>query len=195
MSQWKSMKPHENAFVECITTWWSREMEERAQYQGWNTYLVTFTFNPIAGDRAAPKLKIMQNSVCRFYSTLIKHVVRKPNSIYQMHKRPRMIAAPDYPVFKHEKISLAEARVNDGLHMHAILGVPLKSRLKESVSTHVDGRRHAYIKTPLRNIHFEYVEHDMDHVVDYALKAIKRGRCSWEDLLFLPKSPSELSSK
>ena len=192
MMQSKSMKPQEIALVELITTWCSREMEERAQYDGWNIYLVTFTFNHIPS-RPAVKLKIMQDSVCRFYSTLIKHVVRKPNSIRHMHKRPRMIAAPDYPVFKHEKISLAEARVNDGLHMHAILGMPLKSRLKESVSTHVDGRRHAYIKTPLRRIHFVPIEGNMENVTDYALKAIKRGRCSWEDLLFLPKSPSELS--
>ena len=167
-------------------------MEERAQYEGWNIYLVTFAFDHIPG-KAATKLKIMQDSVGRFYSTLIKHVVRKPNSIYQMHKRPRMIAAPDYPVFKHQKISLAEARVNDGLHMHAILGMPLKCRLKLPVSMHVDERRHAYIKSPLRKIHFVSIEGDMEHVVDYALKSIKRGRCRWEDLLVLPKSASELA--
>jgi hypothetical protein len=106
-----------------------------------------------------------------------------------------MIAGPDYPVFKHEKISLAAARVNDGLHMHAILGMPLKSRLKESVSPHVDGKRHVYIKAPLRKIRFDPIEGEMEHVTDYALKAIKRGRSRWEDLLFFPKSPSELSSK
>jgi hypothetical protein len=105
-----------------------------------------------------------------------------------------MLAAPDYPVFKHEKKNLAEVRVNDGLHMHAILGMPLKSRLKkETISMHVERKRHAYIKTRLREVHFVPIEADMDEVTDYALKTIKRGKCRWEDILILPKSPSELA--
>ena len=167
-------------------------MEERVRYDGWNAYLVTFMFNHIAG-RPATKLKIMQDSVSRFYAIMVRRVVRKPNSIYQLHKRPIMVAPPDYPVFKHEKISLAQARVNDGLHMHAILGIPLKSRLKEDIESHVERKPHAYIKAPLRKIHFASIEGNMKNVADYALKAIRRGRCSWEDLLFLPKSRSELS--
>jgi hypothetical protein len=105
-----------------------------------------------------------------------------------------MLAAPDYPVFKHEKKNLAEVRVNDGLHMHAILGMPLKSRLKkETISMHVERKRHAYIKTHLREVHFVPIEPDMDEVTDYALKTIKRGKCRWEDISILPKSPSELA--
>ena len=73
-----------------------------------------------------------------------------------------MVAPPDYPVFKHEKISLAQARVNDGLHMHAILGIPLKSRLKEDIESHVERKPHAYIKAPLRKIHFASIEGNME---------------------------------
>ena len=84
--------------------------------------------------------------------------------------------------------------MNDGLHMHAILGMPLKSRFKnETISMHVERKRHTYIKTPLREIHFKPIEADMTKVTDYALKTIKRGTCRWEDILILPKSPSELS--
>jgi hypothetical protein len=79
MTQLSSMKSHEIALVESITSWWSKEMEDRARYEGWSIYLVTFTFDHIPG-KAATKLKIMQDSVSRFYSTLVKHVARKPNS-------------------------------------------------------------------------------------------------------------------
>ena len=103
-----------------------------------------------------------------------------------------MVSTPDYPIFKHKKISLVEVRVNDGLHMHAILGVPLKSRLKEELASHVARKPHAYIKAPLRNIHFAPIEGNMTDVVGYVTKTIRRGRCRWEDILFLPKSPSEL---
>ena len=193
MAQRISLNSSETALIEAITAWWSKEMEDKARYEGWNVYLVTFMFNHIPGT-AATKLKTMQDSVSRFYSKMITHVVRKPNSIYCLHKRPKMLVAPDYPVFKHEKKNLAEVRVNDGLHMHAILGMPLKSRFKnETISMHVERKRHTYIKTPLREIHFKPIEADMTKVTDYALKTIKRGTCRWEDILILPKSPSELS--
>jgi hypothetical protein len=104
-----------------------------------------------------------------------------------------MITAPDYPVFKHEKIGLQTATVNDGLHMHSILAVPLKSRLKEDIASRVTRMSYLYVKSPLRNIHFQPIENNIKGVTDYAMKAVKRRRRRWEDVFFLPKSPSELS--
>jgi hypothetical protein len=127
-----SMTSNDIAFVETVTAWWSREVEERVRDHGWNAYLITFMFNHIPG-RPATKLKLMQDSVPRFYSKLVTRVVRRPNSIEQLFNRPRMMVAPDYPVFKHYKIGLQAAIVNDGLHLHSILAVALKSRLKEDV--------------------------------------------------------------
>ena len=100
----------------------------------------------------------MQDSASRFYSKLITRIVRQPNAIEQLFNRPRMMVAPDYPVFKHDKIGLQAATVNDGLHLHAILAVPLKSRLKEYVVSHVERKPYLYLKAPLRNIHFEPFE-------------------------------------
>jgi len=167
-------------------------MEDRVQLHGWNAYLVTFMFNHIPGGPAA-RLKMMQDRVCRFYSKLVTRIVRKPNSPAQLFNRPRMICAPDYPVFKYQKIGLQAATVNDGLHLHSILAFPLKSRLKEDVASHVGRKRYLYIKPPLRNIDFQPIESNMHGVTDYAMKTIKRGICRWEDVFFLPKSPSELS--
>ena len=187
-----SIKPNDVAIVEAVTSWWSQEMEDRVTLHGWNTYLVTFMFNHIPGPSAV-KVKLMQDSVCRFYSKLVTRVVRKPNSIHQLFNRPRMITAPDYPVYKHKKIGLAAATVNDGLHMHSILAIPLKSRLKEDIGSHVARKPYLYRKLPLRRIEFKPVETDLFRVTDYIMKSVKRGRCRWEDVVFLPKSPSELS--
>jgi hypothetical protein len=185
------LNPKEVAFIETITSWWSREVEDKVTKDGWNAYIVTFMFNHLSGLPAA-RLKIMQDSVGRFYSTLVTRVVRKPNSIHQLFLRPRMLVTPDYPVFKHDKISLRDAMVNDGLHMHSILAVPLKSRLKEELASHVARRSRLYIKKPLCKIHFQPIENNTYAVTNYAMKAVRRGRCRWEDVFLLPKSPSEL---
>jgi hypothetical protein len=192
MARLNSMTSNDVAFVETITTWWGREVEDRVKLDGWNAYLVTFMFNHIPGSPAI-KLKLMQDGVSRFYSKLVTRIVRKPNSIHQLYKRPRMIAAPDYPVFKYEKIVLRQATVNDGLHMHGILVAPLKSRLKEDIISHVQRKSHLYVKAPLRTINFALIEDHTKAVTDYMMKTIKRGNCRWEEVLFLPKSPSELS--
>jgi hypothetical protein len=190
----QTLTSNDVALVETITSWWSREVEDRVRYHGWNAYLVTFTFNHIPGNAAA-KLRLMQDRVSRFYSKLVTRVVRKPNSVAQLFARPRMMVAPDYPVFKYEKIGLQAATVNDGLHLHSILAVPLKSRLKQDVAFHVEQKPYLYVKSPLRKIHFELIENNMRSVTDYAMKTIKRRNCRWEDVFFLPKSPSECSSE
>jgi hypothetical protein len=88
-----------------------------------------------------------------------------------------MMVAPDYPVLKHDKIGLQAATVNDGLHLHAILAVPLKSRLKEDVVSHVQRKSYLYVKPPLRSIDFEPIESNTRRVTDYVMKSIKRRNC------------------
>lgn len=135
----------------------------------------------------------MQDSVSRFYSTVVTRIVRKPNSIHQLFNRPRVIAAPEYPTFKYEKIGLRQATVNDGLHLHAISAVPLKSRLEEDIVSHVQRKSYLYVKAPLRTINLAPIEDHTKVVTDYMMKTVKHGKCRWEDVLVLPKSPSELS--
>jgi hypothetical protein len=196
--RWKTamtrLSSNDVALVETVTSWWSREVEERVRDHGWNAYLVTFMFNHIPGPPVA-QLKMMQDSVSQFYSKLITRVVRQPNALEQLFTRPRMMVAPDYPVFKHDKIGFQAATVNDGLHLHSILAVPLKSRMKEDLVSHVQRKPYIYVKPPLRSIHFSSIEDNTRGVTNYVMKSIKRGRCRWQDVLFFPKSPSELSSK
>jgi hypothetical protein len=188
------LNSQEVALVQTITQWWSREVEEKVTKDGWNAYLVTFMFNHVSGLPAA-RLKIMQDSVCRCYSTLVTRVVRKPNSIHQLHLRPLLLSVPDYPVFKYEKNGLTQATVNDGLHIHSVLVLPSESRLKEDVCSHVARKPRRYIKKPLYSINFAAIENNAYTVTNYVMKSVRRGRCRWEDVFFLPKSPSELNSQ
>jgi hypothetical protein len=183
-------KSHDVAIAEEITRWWTREMEIRECVDGWDVFFVTFMFEQIHGSTAT-RLKEMQDCVCRFYSKLITRVVRKPNSRLQLHLRPKMLAIPDYPVPKRTKMSVRDAAVNDGLHVHAILGLPNESRLKEWLPAHVERKKRVYLRRPLSSMDFQPVTRTLAKVVDYGLKSIKRHRCRWEDVLILPKSLSE----
>jgi hypothetical protein len=100
-----------------------------------------------------------------------------------------MITAPDYPVYKHKKIGLQAAAVNDGLHMHSILAIPLKSRLKEDIASHVARKPFLYRKLPLRSIEFRPVETDLFLVTDYIMKSVKREDVGGKTFYFCPKAP------
>jgi hypothetical protein len=182
------------AFLEEVVSWWSGKIEERVVRHGWNAYIVTFMFNRIPGEFSV-KLKMMQDSARRFYSTLLTRVVRKPNSLSQLFNRPLMMAVPDYPVHKRDKMRLRDVRLNDGLHFHAILAVPSESRLKRDIGSHVEQYSGLYIKAPVQRIHVKMIEKGAVRATDYAMKSLKRRRCSWEDVLVLPKSPCEFASR
>jgi hypothetical protein len=107
-------------------------IERKMIRDGWNGYLVSFMFNPVPG-ATRTKLDIMGEALYRFYATFRTRVVRNPNSIFQLSQRPLLIAAPDYPVPKHQKQKISDVTINDGLHMHGLLVVPSDSRLKEDV--------------------------------------------------------------
>jgi hypothetical protein len=182
------------ALVDDVVFWWSKTLRKRVKRHGWNAYLVTFMFNHIPGGSTV-KLKMMQDSMCRFYSTLLTRVVRNPNSLSQLFNRPIMMAVPDYPVYKHKKVSLQDAKINDGLHFHALLAVPSESRLKQDVGSHVQQYSGLYVKAPIQRIHVDLIEAGNRRTIDYAMKSVKRQTCRWEDVLVLPKSPCEFACR
>jgi hypothetical protein len=96
---------------------------------GWNAYLVTFMFKPLPGSRHAI-INQMRRGVEAFYATLVTRVVRYNRSNTRQHLLPRLIGAPDVPVFKRAKQSVSDVCINDGLHFHAIVLIPETCRLK-----------------------------------------------------------------
>ena len=170
---------------------WGRFLETKVIKDGWNPYLLTFMFREISSSETG-RLTVMRDAVERFYSTFITRVARNPNSAFQISNRPLFLGAPDYPTFKHKKKNtLRDASVNDGLHMHSIIVMPWKCRLKQDLITHVQTRAKTYIRDPLQKLHIELIEDELPLVTDYVLKSIKKRRFSWDDAIILPKSRSE----
>ena len=164
--------------------------------EGWNAYLVTFMFKPLPGDRYAI-IKQMQRGVETFYCTLVTRAVRLNRSKNLRHLLPRLVGAPDVPVFKHAKQSVSDVCINDGLHFHAIVLTPEKCRLKADLAEHVRDKHDVYVHKNgrLTHIDVEPITQTPAKATGYGLKAVKNGITSSDDILILPKSLSEMGKK
>jgi hypothetical protein len=166
-------------------------LQQRVENDGWNPYLLTFMFRHLPGKKDTQLLS-MEQAVLRFYSTLLTRIVRNPHSAFQQSQRPILIAVPDYPVFKHDKQKISDIAINDGLHMHAMLAVPWQSRMKEDIISHLQRYNRLYVKDPFKRINISEIEDNIGRVGDYVFKSIKTVRCSWDDIIVLPKDRSEI---
>lgn len=161
-------------------------------------YYVNFMFNRLPGGQAA-RIQQMWQEVTRFHGLLKRHVVRKPDSPRWRGLVPALIGAPDFPVWKHEKVSAEHGRVNDGLHFNAIVMMPPRfcpapgepkrlqfervSRLSVTLDKHVQQRERIYRTDKLYRIHVTPIAEGT--MADYALKAFKNGRVGYDDILIL----------
>jgi hypothetical protein len=158
----------------------------------WEAYFVTFTFRHIPGS-VQEKLRQMHKEICRFYGKLASWVVRSPRSPKCAHLLPRGVFYPDGPCYKREKQALRDVTINDGLHFHGIILVPVKSRLKVPFLQHLRDKRKSYGRGYMLMIHAEPNRDQHRFVADYAGKAVKRGRVSYDDVLVLPRTGAEMS--
>ena len=161
--------------------------------KGWKTYFISFMFKSLPGNTTI-RLAKMSNEIDRVYSTLITRVLRNARSPSQRHLRPLLIAAPDRPVAKHQKQSLPDVAINDGIHFHAVLLIPPQSRLKHhDLALHFSENEQLYVKNRLLRIDVEPInDGTLPTVIEYMFKSIKRGSFDWSHLLVFPKSNSEL---
>lgn len=170
------------------------ELIQRYVDQGWKAYLVTFMFISLPGGNRAI-ISQMTDDVTRVYSTFITRVVRNPHSPFYRRALPVLVGCSDSPVAKRKGQSLASVAINDGLHFHAILLVPGTSRLKQGVKAHFRKCASLYLKNdrPVREINVRKITSNLGFVVDYALKAFKRGKVDRDHVLVLPRAESEFS--
>lgn len=167
---------------------------QSAEGKRWKVYLLTFMFEPLPGGKAAMHRQ-MQREIEHFYTKLLTRVVRNPNSPGSRDRLPRLFAAPDRPVPKRDKLSLDDVRINEGLHYHALVLIPRKSRLRTGLKKHVATNEALYHGKhgKLRHIHVARVKAgDEATVSDYAMKRWKRDLSVGDDLLILPRAVSEL---
>jgi hypothetical protein len=188
MNSVESRSEEVRLYINCLT----ELIERRVTGEGWNAYFMTFMFHPLPGSTQA-KLQSMKDAVYRFYATFLTRVVRKPKSTFHAGDRPLLFAAPDYPVPKRKKQSPSDFAINDGLHFHGIIAVPLNSRLKEDLIGHLQSRFPTYVKSPLKRIETVLIENRVGFVTDYAFKSVKRNRFGVDDMILLPKSRAEIA--
>ena len=107
-----------------------------------------------------------------------------------------LFAFPDLPAPKATKPALLrDVVVNDGWHTHAIVLTPTRSRMTESLDQHIEKNQNLNRGShgKAQRVHVIPVEPGpADEVVDYAMKALKRGHITSDDLLLLPRCESEL---
>lgn len=168
-------------------------MAARYVAEGWSPYLLTFMFKRIPGSPASVSRQ-MERDVERVYSRFVTRVVRNPRSAFEVGRLPIWIVSPDYPVFKHAKQALYDVAINDGLHLHGIHLQPPCSRLQIGVDEHFSARQTLYVQPehPLLRIHAVPITHDVEKVVEYALKAMRAGLVGIDAALILPRSRTEL---
>jgi len=162
----------------------SRMITDRVR-DGWSCSLVTFMFNRIPGNTQAV-LSRMRDEIQRVYCKLVTRV----------HRKPRTAAPGCLPLFLCcGDIGAADDHLNGGLHFHALVHLPPLSRLNEPLPDHLTrhDRLYAGADTLIKRVHAVAVTHDHAYVFDYAFKAIKKGRLSYEDaVLILPRAKSEV---
>src|SRR2546427_8504874 len=125
----------------------------------------------------------MMDEVERFYSTFIIRVVRKANSEHQKESHSILTAASDRPVLKNEKQKLRDVKINSGVHMHGILLVPGRSRLKEGVETHFKRYESRYVRNNLLRLNVQPIQSNPREVVSYVFKSLKNRLFNCDDIL------------
>lgn len=165
---------------------------ERLVAEGWHPYLLTFMFKPLPGSSAAVAYQ-MEREVERVYATLLTRIVRKPART-PLDRLPVWFCCHDRPVYKHAKISLADAVVNGGAHTHATAFLPPWSRLGEGLGDHFDEHERLYLRPecPLVRIDCVPVVRRVGYVVGYARKEVGRSALGQDASFVLPRAAQEI---
>jgi len=137
----------------------------------------------------------MKQEIQRVYSNLITRVHRKPRTA-PPDELPILIGAVDLPVYKSDRFSSPLVRCNRGLHFHALILIPDRSRLRVPLQDHFQSCAHLYgIDGTITKIDVRPVVNGYERVVDYVFKTVKRGRVSYDEgVLILPRTRDELTS-
>jgi hypothetical protein len=176
----RKMKACPHGTVEQLNQW----TKDYVDFE-WEPYFLTFMFRHIPGSDQE-RLRQMHKEISIFYGKLASWSPRCA------HLLPRGVFYPDGPCYKREKQTLRDVKINDGLHFHGIIIVPTKSRLKVPFLQHLRDKKRSYGRGYMLMIHAEPNKDHHRFVADYAGKAVKRGRVSYDDVLILPRTGKEL---
>ena len=99
-----------------------RKWAESYFNEGFRVYLVTFKLSNIPGSNEYKRREMLKQIEHQFYPTLIKRAERQPMKPSRQSNLPRLIAVPSLPEVEHsKKLPARDVKINDGLHVHAII--------------------------------------------------------------------------
>ena len=191
--KWSTTSNTDQNQIQLILDGYTQLVTDRIK-QGWSCYLVTILFQQLPGSQPTI-ISRMKQEIQRVYSTLITRVHRKPRTA-SPDELPILIGAVDLPVYKSDPSSSPLVRCNRGLHFHALILIPDRSRLREPLQDHFQTSAHLYeTDGTITKIDVRPVLDGYERVVDYVFKTIKRERVSYDEgVLILPRTRDELTS-
>jgi hypothetical protein len=137
----------------------------------------------------------MMRKIVHLYSKLATRAVRWPRSPKWITHLPKGMFALDKPRRTKVRGHVADVCPNDGEHWHGILWLSPNSREKVlPLDRHFERCSGLYAPKggAIRKIHVVPITDRPEYVTQYALKAVEDGLVSFDDILILPKSVSEL---
>lgn len=171
-------------------------MIDERRFGSWEPYLLTLMFNPVSGNERTKQNHMLRESE-KLYARLLTRLIKRPHNKLT-EPLPFWISCFDWPVNKKEKAAPADFITNDGMHIHAIFMVPPNARTGARLGDIVARSPRSFLVgagMPLARLHVEPIEETAAKATLYALKQIPRKRLTSADILVLPKSHSEVSSK
>jgi hypothetical protein len=79
-------------------------------------------------------------------------------------------------------------KINGGVHMHGILLLPERSRLKEWMKAHVKRHENRYVRNNLLRLKVQPIQSNPQKVVGYGFKSLKNRLFNCDDILSFPKA-------
>jgi hypothetical protein len=173
---------HLQALIQAHTHWIKGFLDA-----GWDGYLFSVMFHQLPGSRKT-KIVQMQQELERVYNRLVTRMVRKPRSPRWAGYLPVGLFVPDLPVpkiRKGKKSTIADVSINDGLHMGGIVLGNKWGRVRTGLEKHFKEEKDTYVTGKIREIDIERITHNLDDVVEYTFKSLKRRTSSPDDVLVL----------
>ena len=155
----------------------------------WDGYLITIMFNFLT--RPPEPLEQMHQETISLYSKILISVVRNPRRPTWVDRLPRALFLPD-SFLGYRKMHLRDVLLNDGLHMHGIMIVPKKGRLKYPLDVLIERNKDFYYGNKIQDIDIRLIQDNSVYVTEYIGKSIQRGRFTADDILILPRTVDEL---
>ena len=155
----------------------------------WEGYLFTIMFKHLT--RLPEPIEQMHQELITLYSKIVIQAVRNPKRPTWADRLPRGLFVPD-SFLGYNKMKSRDLLLNDGLHMHGIMIVPKKSRLKYPLDVLIERNKDFYYGNKIQDIDIRLIGNNSVYVTEYAGKSVQKGRFSADDILILPRTVDEL---